>query len=425
MHAEFTKSRLRRKCGSIEDLKALLTTEKGSQNIGARPQPRWVRINRLRTSLLRLQDTTFSGFTVAKHLSQVVEAKPTDHILYIDPQVPDLIAVPPDANLTKTDAYERGEIILQDKASCFPAHLLLGTVDDEVGELIDGCAAPGNKTTHLAAILGSHTPSGQARPCRIYACERDAARAKTLQRMVDKAGPSQVQVMARQDFLALNPHDPRFADVTHLLLDPSCSGSGIVGREDVPSLSLPVDPRAQLTASNGQAKSKKRKRNETGPEPAERTEGAEEQPAASAVKNPERLAKLAEVQSRIVEHALSFPNAHRITYSTCSVHCEENELVVARILQSTVARQRGWRVLRRKQQPEGFRVWPHRGIQPNEGELQSTVGGPLGEEDLDGCIRCYPHGAEGTMGFFVVCFERDSGHEPEEDEWAGFSDGDS
>jgi hypothetical protein len=39
------------------------------------------------------------------------------------------------------------------QASCMPAHVL-GVTD---GDCIDGCAAPGNKTSHMASLLGNKT----------------------------------------------------------------------------------------------------------------------------------------------------------------------------------------------------------------------------------------------------------------------------
>lgn len=396
----------------------------------ARPQPRWVRINTLRSSLRALQDAVFAGFTNARSLREVANAKPLDRVLYQDPQVPDLIALPPDANLTKTDPYLQGQIILQDKASCFPAQLLLGGANVKVGDVIDGCAAPGNKTTHLAAMLGTQMPPNKSPSHCIYACERDPARSTTLQRMVDKAGASQVHVMGRQDFLALQPQNTEFANVTHLLLDPSCSGSGILRREDVPKLKLPADLRAQGPTDN-KATSKKRKRVEPHVETGPSAEDEEEQPTAASATSPERLAKLSDWQCRIVEHAMAFPAAQRITYSTCSIHCEENETVVARLLVSAVAKEHGWRVLPRERQSEGLKAWPHRGVQPDQTEPGTEVAPLLSEADLDGCMRCYPNDAEGTMGFFVVCFERDIEAKSanggadgfDEDEWGGFSDG--
>ncbi|ETN42587.1 uncharacterized protein HMPREF1541_01744 [Cyphellophora europaea CBS 101466] len=442
LQAEFTKSRLKRKCGTVHDLKKLLLREKEHVLSPGRPQPRWVRINRLRSSLDEQKGTTFAGYRSVASVAQVIEAKPSENLLYEDPHVTDLVAIPSHANMTNTEAYEKGEIILQDKASCFPAQLLLGTTDEVVGDLLDGCAAPGNKTTHLASLLEPRRVSKENSLQKIYACERDANRSRTLQRMVDKARARAVQVLPRHDFLALDPCDARFAKVTHLLLDPSCSGSGIVGRADVPVLRLPADPRAETTSSNVTSKSKKRKRAVPLNEPAQNDEATEEQPAASAIKDPERLAKLADVQFRIVEHAMSFPLAQRITYSTCSIHGEENEAVVGRLLASAVAQRRGWQVLHRDRQPPGLKSWPHRGLPLEETSDHNHLQGSLSAQDLEGCIRCSAKDAEGTMGFFVVGFERDveqiadgstktsNGQQKQVDhedasqsDWEGFSDG--
>jgi 25S rRNA (cytosine2278-C5)-methyltransferase len=420
-------------------LKAALLAEKGSKSTAAQPSPRWVRVNTLRSSLSELQTSVFEGFSNVTSLAELMGAKPSDRVIYQDPQVPDLIALPPEANLIKSEAYTQGHIILQDKASCFPAQLLLGSVTGKVGDLLDGCAAPGNKTTHMAAITASHGLTKCSRPRRIYACERDAARSKTLRRMVDKAGAHSVNVMDRQDFLALNTEDERFNNVTHLLLDPSCSGSGILRRQDVPKLDLPKEPRGQAPGKRDASTSKKRKWQQTSVERTEDSENDEEQPLPEHVVGTERLKKLADVQTRIVEHAMSFPAAKRITYSTCSIHCEENEMVVARLLKTSVAQRRGWRVLRRYYHPTGLKVWQHRGIQPDSAAIGAVEDLRLTEEELDGCLRCYANDAEGTMGFFVVCFERAHDQEDDsdrlveevangtvvEDEWAGFSDGES
>src|SRR6201999_3685824 len=126
-----------------------------------------------------------------------------------------------------------------------------------VGECIDGCAAPGNKTSHLAALLAESRKTKN----RIYACERDAGRSKTLKTMIERSGADTVMVKAQCDFLTLDPHDKQYRKVTHLLLDPSCSGSGIIGREDIPSLALPVGPKARTPeVQNGSHSSRKRKR---------------------------------------------------------------------------------------------------------------------------------------------------------------------
>lgn len=321
-----------------------------------------------------------------------------------------VVAVNGAFEVVKTQAYQSGAFIIQDKASCFPAYLLLQDEGGVVGDVIDACAAPGNKTTHLAAVMHEQHMRG-----KVFACERDAARSKTLQMMVSRAGAMNVEILAKQDFLALNPHDKRFEKATHFLLDPSCSGSGIVGREDIPELALPIgrstvrDTAARTPTFDNDKKSKKMQdnRNTSKLEPkvdTKLTDDDEQVPheeARSVSVDADRLQKLAGLQSRIVEHAMKFPAARKITYSTCSVHTQENEEVVAVVLASLIAHQRGWRVLRRDEQPHGLRNWRHRGVNiREEHKLKLTV------EQMEACIRCYPGDNENTMGFFVCGFTR-------------------
>lgn len=398
------------------------------------------------------------GATRKETLAEVLEDTGTDTIVYhVDENIPNLFALSPTVELTSTEAYKSGTLILQDKASCFPAHLLLSS-DQEIphsnstaiGDIIDACAAPGNKTTHLASIIHSLSLSlSLPNTPKIFACERDPTRSKTLQNMVTKAGATtdQIEVLARQDFLALDPEDARFRSVTHLLLDPSCSGSGILGREDVPRLVLPHDPRSRDEKNGTQGlqvgSSKKRKRKRNGREvevPTISTETVplnddeadvmeEETPSLPPTQASDltRLQKLSTLQSLIVEHAMKFPAATHITYSTCSIHEIENEGVVRRVLDSGVARGRGWRVLRRGEQSGGLRGWRRRGRgrgrggegeggENGDGNGKVKVDGDdegngeiLTSEQLEACIRCYPDDEEGTMGFFVCGFVRREG----------------
>jgi putative methyltransferase len=48
--------------------------------------------------------------------------------------------------------------------------------------------------------------------------------------------------------------------------------------------------------------------------------------------NKERLDKLHNLQVMLLRHALSFPAVHRVAYSTCSIHAEENEDVIAEMI---------------------------------------------------------------------------------------------
>ena len=431
-----------------------------------------MRINNLKTTLIEELETLFETFTEYPALDQLLNNPGVTKAYVRDPNIPDLAATNASTkDLTNTRSYNTGKIILQDKASCFPAHLLLNSkpkfrgLKDSAGygDILDACAAPGNKTTHIASILAtsdkSHPGSTRPRPI-IYACERDAKRSETLQTMLDRAGANGVvDVLAKQDFLALNPQDIRFSNVTHILLDPSCSGSGILSREDVPNLTLPKDPRAiyngRHTASNKNVpktgvKNGLRKRKREMPlkmvsEEADLANRTGTSPALDA----DRLQRLSNLQTRLIERVFTFPKARIVTYSTCSIHAIENEMVALRALSTDVTRKRAWRFLRRDEQPEGLRVWPHRGEglreRDNIGQVVketslSTMKDEEREEFEEACIRCLPGGVDGTMGFFVVGFVRDpdTGEDPsfetatadggdiedqatETDEWEGFN----
>ncbi|KAL2827597.1 S-adenosyl-L-methionine-dependent methyltransferase [Aspergillus cavernicola] len=471
LRGEFTKARVRRSCATIPDLKEAVRREKLAALTAAGASvaavyPRWVRINNVRSSLKAQMKLTFASFESVETLQDLVVAgDDKQERMRIDPHIPDLVAVAPGVDFSTSPAYKTGEIILQDKASCFPAYLLLGE-SWAGGDLMDGCAAPGNKTTHMASLLHQYkSDSGLGRkknsPSRIYSMDSSAIRAKTLQKMVSTAGADNlVTVLPGQDFLALDPEDPRFSNVTGLLLDPSCSGSGIIGRDDIPTLTLPAGKTTPPPSKHSKNQSKKRKRNpgdsSTQPQPqpsTSETDEADLHPDDTTTITQDRLTKLSNLQTLIVQHALSFPAATHITYSTCSIHLLENECVVSRILASDVAKQRGWRVQRRDEQPKGLREWGYRGIRSEEekvilsqdgvGRIGGTEEVGLSKEELEGCLRCWPGDEEGTGGFFVVGFVRDgdfdgyaSGgengnggeegdndeEEEDEDEWGGFSD---
>lgn len=53
-----------------------------------------------------------------------------------------------------------------------------------------------------------------------------------MQRRVDEAGASGTIEARLQDFLEVDPTDKHYSKVTAILLDPSCSGSGIVSTPD-------------------------------------------------------------------------------------------------------------------------------------------------------------------------------------------------
>ncbi|KFB44199.1 hypothetical protein ZHAS_00012060 [Anopheles sinensis] len=139
--------------------------------------------------------------------------------------------------------------------------------------VLDMCSAPGLKATHLACLMKNKG--------RLYAVERNEERYKVLCKYTTDFG---VIKTIHGDCFELT--DEQVPGVQYILIDPSCSGSGMLNRIDA---SEPVDE--------------------------------------------DRLYKLSGLQYKLLTHAMNgFPNAKRIVYSTCSVHEQENERVVESVL---------------------------------------------------------------------------------------------
>lgn len=122
-----------------------------------------------------------------------------------------------ESDLDATQAYKNGRIYLQSLSSMLPPLVL----DPKPGkDILDMAAAPGGKTTQIAAM--------SMNKCRITACELNPIRAERLRYNAAKQGASCVYVM-QTDSRRL---DPIFA-FDSVLLDAPCSGSGtlMVGEE--------------------------------------------------------------------------------------------------------------------------------------------------------------------------------------------------
>ncbi|KAF8247076.1 S-adenosyl-L-methionine-dependent methyltransferase [Wilcoxina mikolae CBS 423.85] len=409
LQAEFTRARLRRGYGSTADLLAAVKKESEAKI------PRWVRVNTLRSCLSAVL-ATLADYSPVESIAELSSGK----VYYKDPIVENLLAFPPATDFTTHPLYLSGALILQDRSSCLPAHLLAPPPGAWV---VDATAAPGNKTTHLAALLQGGGGGGG-----VIAFEKDLRRAEVLKKMVHRAGGDElITIRGGSDFLKANPKEEPLQLVSHLLLDPSCSGSGIVSRSEYSLIPLSTP----ATAPTG----KKRKRGGSKPAaPAKSVvindaEDDEEQEETKSSAATSRLHSLSSFQKSMILHAMTFPSAQKISYSTCSIHAEENEHVVTSVLASKVARRRGWHV--EKRADGNLREWERRGIPESCG----------GDEDVaEACVRCNPI-EDGGIGFFVVAFVRDGSideenetspkqqqqqqqEEEEEEEWNGFSDDD-
>ena len=318
LHSSLARIKITKKVTKNEELIQLHTTI---------ALPKYLRVNTLKSNFNTMIDYFKSkGFSVGENLKSIEE-----NTFLIDKDIQNLLIFNNQLDMHKDPNYLNGHVIFQDKSSCIPAEVLHPPTNSVV---IDACAAPGNKTSHLAALMQN---TG-----RIYAFDMDENRLQLMKKMINRAGVTNCTTK-HCDFLKVSPSE--YKDVTHILVDPSCTGSGIVSRL------------SQFTDN-------------------------------SASTSSDRLQSLSRFQLAALNHALSFPNACRVVYSTCSINDQENESVVMQALDKN---------------PQ-FKLqkclldWQQRG-KPIEG---------FKNIDAEKCIRCCPD-SDYCNGFFVAVFQRTSG----------------
>ena len=118
--------------------------------------------------------------------------------------------------IQELDMYKNGEIYLQSLSSMLPPIILNPKPNKDI---LDMAAAPGGKTTQLAALTQNKA--------HITACEMNKLRAERLKYNVEKQGATCVYVMV-QDSRKIDD----FFSFDNILLDSPCSGSGTLNIND-------------------------------------------------------------------------------------------------------------------------------------------------------------------------------------------------
>ncbi len=119
-------------------------------------------------------------------------------------------------DIQKLDIYENGEIYLQSLSSMLPPIILQ---PKENADILDMTAAPGGKTTQMAAISNNKS--------HITACEMNNIRIEKLKYNIEKQGASCVYIM-QKDSRQIDD----FFSFDQILLDAPCSGSGTLNSGD-------------------------------------------------------------------------------------------------------------------------------------------------------------------------------------------------
>lgn len=199
--------------------------------------------------------------------------------------------------------FREGYWTVQDSSAQLVGHLL----DPQPGEtIVDGCAAPGGKTTHIAELMGDRGS--------VWGCDRYASRLKKLRQNAERLNLTCIQTCAGD-----SRQFTQFAQqADRVLVDVPCSGLGTLHRH--------ADARWRQT--------------------------------------PETVQELAQLQAELLEQAATWVKPGGVlVYSTCTLHPAENEAIA----QSFLSRHSEW-VIQPPSHPPGdafvtpegwLKVWCH------------------------------------------------------------------
>ncbi len=222
------------------------------------------------------------------------------------PQLPQALRVAGGTGtIQKLPGFSEGWWTIQDSSAQLVSHLL----DPQAGDVvIDACAAPGGKTTHIAELMEDEG--------KIWACDKAASRLKKLKENVQRLQLKSIQICTGDS--------RNFSQFTNsadrVLLDAPCSGLGTLHRRP--------DIRWRVTAAT--------------------------------------VDELSVLQGELLEQAATWVKPGGVlVYATCTLHPQENEGVILRFLE----RHSHWQIepppadspLSTFSTPQGWlKVWPHR-----------------------------------------------------------------
>ena len=121
-----------------------------------------------------------------------------------------------ESDIRNLSIYKSGEIYMQSLSSMIPAIILSPNAGENI---LDMTAAPGGKTTQIAALSNNQ--------CFITACEKNKIRLDRLKYNLEKQGATSTNVM-NIDARKLDD----FFSFDKVLLDAPCSGSGTLNTND-------------------------------------------------------------------------------------------------------------------------------------------------------------------------------------------------
>lgn len=247
-----------------------------------------LRINPLRTSLEQVE----AAMAAAEISTRRV------------PPLPQGLRLRNPGSIPALPGFQAGEWTVQDSSAQLVSHL----VDPQPGEvIIDACAAPGGKTTHLAELMADQGI--------IWACDRTASRLQKLQQNLQRLGLHSIHLC-----LGDSRDLPQFKlQADRVLVDAPCSGLGTLHRH--------ADARWRQSLEKVQA--------------------------------------LAQLQAELLEQSATWVKpGGSLVYATCTLNPAENEAIIQQFL----AQHPVWQLTPPEPDspavafttPEGWlKIWPH------------------------------------------------------------------
>jgi 16S rRNA (cytosine967-C5)-methyltransferase len=216
--------------------------------------------------------------------------------------------------LTETTSFQEGLFYIQDKASCFAVEAADPKPEMTV---LDICAAPGAKTTFIAQLM--HNKG------RVYSVDYSMRRMQTWRQEVRRMGVKIAEPVLTDVCESL----PFMLEADMVVLDPPCTSTGVFAKQPSTKWRLTV----------------------------------------------KSIEKMANIQLKMIDSCAEKVKVGGVlTYSTCSITEEENEIVIEKFL---------------KQHSE-FSL----------ADIKVKFGLP-GLRGLDKCRRLYPH-IHKSNGFFIA-----------------------
>jgi 16S rRNA (cytosine967-C5)-methyltransferase len=196
------------------------------------------------------------------------------------PHLPQALRLTGGGAIQQLPGFKEGWWTVQDSSAQLVTHLLAPQRGETV---IDACAAPGVKTTHIAELMEDNG--------KIWGCDRDASRLRKLQENIERLQMRSIQIRAGD-----SRHFSDFKQIAdRVLLDAPCSGLGTLHKRP--------DIRWQQTR--------------------------------------EKIGQLSHLQEELLTQAATWVKPGGIlVYATCTLNSIENENVV----QAFLARHSDWHV---------------------------------------------------------------------------------